>query len=94
MRRFVEAGRQRGAPVERLIVLLKELWATLPPDPDGASRLTAHGGGSRAVLEGIIRVCIEEFYAPTPAVPGRPTSDRCSGGEATDGRTDGAATPA
>lgn len=66
MRQLAGAGRQRSVPVERLIMLLKELWATLPPDPDGDGRMAARGVGSRAVLDGIIRMCIEEFYATAP----------------------------
>jgi hypothetical protein len=69
MRRLAEAGRVRGASVERLIVLLKELWASLPPDGDG--HRTAHSVESRAVLDGIVRVCIEEFYASADAATGR-----------------------
>jgi hypothetical protein len=30
---------------------------------DGDGHRTAHGVESRAVLDGIVRVCIEEFYA-------------------------------
>jgi hypothetical protein len=68
MRRLAEAGRARGAPVERLIVLIKTLWASLPADGDG--HRTAHGVGGRAVLDGIIRLCIEEFYASPGAETG------------------------
>ncbi|HYD53867.1 MAG TPA: hypothetical protein VEA99_14620 [Gemmatimonadaceae bacterium] len=67
MRRFAEAGRQRGAPVEQLIVLLKELWTTLPSEPYADGRRGGRGVGTRMVLERIIRTCIEEYYAARPA---------------------------
>ena len=54
MRRLAEAGRARGASVERLIVLLKELLASLPAEGDGYR--TAHRAPSWAVLVGYIRV--------------------------------------
>ena len=91
MRRLAEAGRARGAPVERLIVLLKELWASLPADGDG--HRAAHGVGSRTVLDGIIRVCIEEFYA-APGAEGAETGwlapERRRGGGASAESTTGA----
>jgi hypothetical protein len=78
MRRLAEAGRARGAPVEQLIVLLKELWAGLPADADG--HRTARSVESRAVLDGVIRVCIEEFYASAAdAATGRLVPDRRTG---------------
>jgi hypothetical protein len=81
MRRLAEAGRARGAPVERLIVLLKELWATLPAD--GPGHRPAQGVTGRAVLDGIIRVCIEEFYALPGAETGWLAPERRTGGGAT-----------
>jgi hypothetical protein len=47
-----------------MIVLLKELWATLPPDELREGRGRAYPDARREVLDGIVRVCIEEFYAP------------------------------
>jgi hypothetical protein len=81
MRRLAEAGRARGAPVARLIVLLKELWATLPADGDG--HRPAHSAEGRAVLDGIVRVCIEEFYASPGSETGWLAPDRRTGGGAT-----------
>lgn len=75
MRRLVEAGRARGARVEQLIVLLKELWATLPEAADGDGRHADRSVRSRVVLDGIVRVCIEEFYASAPATAGRVAAD-------------------
>jgi hypothetical protein len=57
---------RRGVRVEEVIVLLKELWATLPPDPDRDGFRDAR----REVLDTIVSTCIEEYYAsPTVASP-------------------------
>ncbi len=45
--------------VERLIILLKELWNTLPSDGDGMAVMHA-----RDVFDQIVHACIEEYYAP------------------------------
>jgi hypothetical protein len=68
-----DEARRRGVRVEQLIVLLKELWAALPPDPAGDGRGIdyRHCIGGREVLEGIVRACIEEFYAPQQAGAGQ-----------------------
>jgi hypothetical protein len=82
MRRLAEAARPRGARVEQLIVLLKQLWGTLPAGEDWGGHRTAHGVDGRGVLDGLIRVCIEEFYAPAHAPAGPPAPDgRRAGGE-------------
>jgi hypothetical protein len=85
MRLVCEEAHRRGVRVEQVIILLKHLWATLPADarPDGRV-------ASRELLEGIVRVCIEEFYAdgaagqasPAARPPLRPTGP-------TDGTGDG-----
>jgi len=74
--------RQRGARVEQLIVLLKELWGTLPPDEDGDARSTGYRDGRREVLDGIVRVCIEEFYAADTDRPAWPDAGAASDGSA------------
>jgi hypothetical protein len=65
MRGLVERAAERGLLVEQLIVLLKELWATLPADPALDDVGAWYERDSRAVLDDAIRVCIEEFYAPS-----------------------------
>jgi hypothetical protein len=62
MRMVCDDVRQRGIPVERLIILLKEQWLTLTDDGAGSSTR------SRDALEEIIRTCIDEFYASTANV--------------------------
>jgi hypothetical protein len=56
--------RARGGRVEHAIVLLKELWANLPPDAAVDAPGSRYGRGGRAVIDEIVRACIEEFYAP------------------------------
>lgn len=60
LRPVCDDARRRGARVEQLIVMLKDLWATIPPDSGG----NGHSSADREILDGIVRVCIEEFYAP------------------------------
>lgn len=63
MWQLAELGHASGAPVERLILRPRRLWATLPRvelDGDGP---TASRVGSRGVLDDSVPACIEEFYA-------------------------------
>jgi hypothetical protein len=90
MRRLAEAARPRGARVEQLIVLLKQLWGTLPAGEDWGGHPTAHGVDGRGVLDGLVRVCIEEFYASPGSETGWLAPDRRTGGGATAEPTMGA----
>jgi hypothetical protein len=63
LRPVCDEARQRGARVEQVIVLLKELWASLPPDEAVDGRGRGYTDTRREVLDGVVRVCIEEFYA-------------------------------
>lgn len=70
-----DEARRRGTRVEQLIVLLKELWATLPPEV--AARQLADRGGidwrehDRTLLDLVVRLCIDEYFSPVPAPGGR-----------------------
>ena len=64
LREACDAARERGLPVERLLVLFKQAWRELPE----ARTLPPHDAGS--VLAGVITRCIEEYYRP----PGGPAS--------------------
>ena len=75
MSRLCEEARERGVQIEQVVVLLKHLWSTLPLDATPDVRL-----GSREVFDGIVRVCIEEYYAPTSAA-----ADRSGAARSTDG---------
>jgi hypothetical protein len=69
MRLLGAEARQRGVQVEQLIVLLKELWSALPPAPAASAR-DVDFRDRRDLLDGIVRACIEEFYAPSPSATG------------------------
>ena len=66
LRQACEDARRGGVHVEQLIILVKQLWVTLP------SRATVADRGDdwsadcrsreRAALERVVRLCIEEFY--------------------------------
>jgi hypothetical protein len=67
MRGLAERAAERDLLVEQLIVLLKELWASLPASPALDDVGAWYERDRRAVLDDIIRVCIEEYYAqPAP----------------------------
>jgi hypothetical protein len=74
MRLVCEEAHRHGVRAEQVVVLLQHLWAALPADgrPDGRV-------ASRELLEGIVRVCIEEFYADGPA-DGRSTRTSAADG--------------
>jgi len=58
VRRYVDAARRHGDPIERIIVDLKYEMS-----PDGTiSRYSAQE--DRAVAEAVVRWCIERFYEP------------------------------
>jgi hypothetical protein len=94
-----EEARRRGVHVEQLIILVKQLWATLPSRAAGAAGSAGRGedwrGREREALEGIVRVCIEEFYAPVCGADGRQDSTASTDGASLRGRpTDGTSTAA
>jgi hypothetical protein len=85
MRLVCEEAHRHGVRVEQVIILLKHLWATLPADGRPDDRVA-----SRELLEGIVRACIEEFYAdgaaggashaaPHPLRPAGPTDGMADG---------------
>jgi hypothetical protein len=66
--------RGKGLSAEQLLVLLKELWQSLP---EGGQ--LPFGPVRREVLDQIITLYIEEYYAP-PEPPGPRTNAEDSGG--------------
>jgi hypothetical protein len=76
-----EEAHRRGTHVEQLIILIKQLWPTLPPRAAGDGRGALRGedwrDGERQALERVVRVCIEEFYSPAWVDAGQP-ADRAS----------------
>ena len=80
LRPVCDAARHRGARVEQVIVLLKELWATIPPDELREGRGRAYPDARREVLDGIVRVCIEEYYAPDSDVAAWRTESKSGDG--------------
>ncbi|HEX8850485.1 MAG TPA: hypothetical protein VF761_13220 [Gemmatimonadaceae bacterium] len=75
LRPVCDDARCRGARVEQLIVLLKELWAMLPPET-AARRLAERGSidwraHDRALFDLLVRICIDEYFSPVPAADGR-----------------------
>ena len=89
MRQLCAEARRHGVRVEQLIVLLKQLVATIHATVGAEERHAA-----RELLDGIIWVCIEEFYAPARSTatdargagtaiagaPARPGDDRSARG--------------
>lgn len=84
MRPLCDEARARGGRVEQMIVLLKQLWAMLPPETRGSQ--LADGGmigwwdGGREVRDVIVRLCIDEFYSPVPAADVRGHGGALRGG--------------
>lgn len=77
MRQLCDAAHQHGVRVEQLIVLVKQLWATLPATAGAEDRHAA-----REALDGIVWVCIEEFYAPAKRATDAAIGDSSSGSAA------------
>lgn len=75
VRPLCEEAHRRGARVEQLIVLLKDLWTMLPPET--AARHLADRGSidwrerDRALFDLVVRLCIEEYYSPAPRLGDR-----------------------
>ena len=71
IRPVCDDARRSGARVEQLIVLLKQLWAMLPPET--ATRQLADRGSigwwehDREPLDLVVRLCIDEYFSPVPA---------------------------
>ena len=57
--------RDRGVPIEKLIVAIKLAWSSLPE-----SRLRLGDGASEA-LAGAVTACIEAYFAPVAEEPRR-----------------------
>ena len=79
MRLVCAEARRREVRIERVIVLLKELWSALPPDAADVTYGHAVRAANRDLLERIVRVCIEEFYlerGPAPMPGGATDSAR------------------
>lgn len=74
IRPVCDDARRSGARVEQLIVLLKQLWAMLPPETVAGRFADRAGIGwwehDREPLDLVVRSCIEEYFSPVPA-PGR-----------------------
>ena len=64
MRRYVDAARLQGHPIERIIVDLKY-------EMSAAGMIARYSAQEdRAVAEAVVRWCIERFYEPVD-LPGR-----------------------
>jgi hypothetical protein len=50
-------ARQKGLPAERLLVILKDLWYSLPEVSNATST------SQNALLQELISRCIQEYYA-------------------------------
>lgn len=76
MRPLCDEARARGARVEQMIVLLKQLWAMLPPETRGRQPADVARSfwwdGGREVRDVIVQLCIDEFYSPVPTADARP----------------------
>jgi hypothetical protein len=51
-------ARDRGVPVEQLLISLKRIWPTIP----GIGRLQR--AESSRMLSRVVTLCVEEYYAP------------------------------
>lgn len=60
LRLACETARASGVEVEHVLIRLKECWRELPE----ARRIPRADG--EALLAGVITLCIEEYFAPTP----------------------------
>lgn len=56
--RAAEDARSKQLPAEQLLIILKDIWYSLP-EVAGAS----HSGTSSALLQDLISRCIQEYYA-------------------------------
>ena len=59
---YVDGARERGEPVERVIVDLKRMMEVSGGWRRSASR------AEEAVAEGVIRWCIDRYYRPNPSL--------------------------
>jgi hypothetical protein len=51
-------ARRKGIQAERLLVLLKDIWYSLPPIAGASSKDVSH-----ALLQELVSRCIHEYYA-------------------------------
>jgi hypothetical protein len=58
LRLLCEDARRRGVRAEQLVVMIKQAWASLPE-----TRWRPGDDRGPVILERVVRVCIEEYYA-------------------------------
>ncbi|HEX4684271.1 MAG TPA: hypothetical protein VH277_16250 [Gemmatimonadaceae bacterium] len=56
--RAADEARARGIPAERLLILLKDIWYSLPEVASAPS-----GDAANALLQELISRCIQEYYS-------------------------------